>query len=158
MTKQVVTFHYELKDEAGLTIDSSRPGEPLSFLEGSGQIIPGLEPALLTLDQGKVEEIVVPYQEAYGPYDQSLVAQMPRNQFPTMEIKSGEMFEVEKDGAIRLITVLEVTSDTVTVDANHPLAGKNLVFFIGVTARRDATAEEIAHGHAHHGHDQHHPH
>jgi FKBP-type peptidyl-prolyl cis-trans isomerase SlyD len=149
MSKQVITFHYELQDDGGVTIDSSREAEPMAFLEGSGQIIPGLEPALLTLDQGKVEKVVVPYDEAYGPYDQSLVAKVPRTQFPTPEIKAGDIFQVEKEGAIRLITVVEVTPETVTVDANHPLAGKNLTFFIEVMGRREATTEEVAHGHVH---------
>lgn len=157
MTKQVVSFHYELQDDGGMKIDSSRDAEPMMFLEGSSQIIPGLEPALLTLAQGKVEKIVVPYDEAYGPYDQALVAKVPRTQFPNQEVKSGDIFQVEKDGAIRLITVVEVGADTVTVDGNHPLAGKNLTFFIEIMGRRDATAEEIAHGHAH-GEDGHHHH
>ena len=156
MTKQVVTFHYELKDDGGVTIDSSREAEPMTFLEGANQIIPGLEPALMTLDHGKVEKVMVPYAEAYGPYDQSLVAQVPRTQFPTQEIKAGDIFQVEKEGSLRLITVVDVSADVVTVDANHPLAGKNLTFFIEVMGRRDATPEEIAHGHVHSPGEHHH--
>jgi FKBP-type peptidyl-prolyl cis-trans isomerase SlyD len=155
MARQVITFHYELKDDAGSTIDSSRQGEPLTFLEGAGQIIPGLEPALVGLEKGKLEKIFVEANDAYGPYDQSLVTQLPRAQFPKSEIKSGDIFEVQKSGHIHLITVVEVTDDQVTVDANHPLAGKNLTFFVEVTSRRDATSEEISHGHAH---SDHHPH
>lgn len=156
MTKQVVTFHYELQDDGGVTIDSSREAQPMTFLEGAAQIIPGLEPALLSLGEGNVEKVAVPYDEAYGPYDQSLVAKVPRTQFPTQEIKTGDIFQVEKDGAVRLITVVEITPEEVTVDANHPLAGKNLTFFIEVMGRRDATAEELAHGHVHSPGEHHH--
>jgi len=121
----------------------------LTFLEGAGQIIPGLEPALLTLEPGRVEKVSVPAQEAYGPYDQSLVTQIARSQFPKSEIKEGDIFEVQKGGNVHLITVVEITDDKVTVDANHPLAGKDLTFFVEVTGRREATSEEIAHGHVH---------
>ena len=149
MTKQVISFHYELQDEGGVVIDSSREAEPMMFLEGTSQIIPGLEPTLLKLEPGKVQKVEVPYQEAYGPYDQSLVAQVPIDQFPMKDVKSEDVIQVEKDGAIRIITVLEVAGDTVKVDANHPLAGKNLIFFVEVMGRREATTEEITHGHAH---------
>ena len=155
MPRQVIGFHYELKDESGNIIDSSRGGEPLTFLEGSGQIISGLEPSLLNLEKGQVEKISVPAKDAYGAYDQSLVGQVPRKQFPNPELKSGDVFEVQKGDEIRLIKVLEVADDLVTVDANHPLAGKDLNFVVEVTSRRDATAEEIAHGHAH---SEQHPH
>ena len=149
MPRQVIGFHYELKDDAGNIIDSSCGGEPLTFLEGSGQIISGLEPSLLNLEKGKVEKISVPAKDAYGVYDQNLVGQVQRNQFPNQELKSGDVFEVQKENAIRLITVLEVAEDLVTVDANHPLAGKDLNFVVEVTSCRDATEEEITHGHAH---------
>ena len=156
MTKQVITFHYELKGDAGEIIDSSRGGEPISFLEGSSQIIAGLEEVLMGLKQGTSKEVHVPYQDAYGAYDQGLVAQVPRNQFPSEKIKAGDMFQIEKDGQLRVITVVEVTDDLVTVDANHPLAGKNLNFQVELVDRRDATAEEVAHGHVHgHGGHQH---
>jgi len=159
MPRQVVTFHYELKDSAGSLIDSSREGDPLSFLEGAGQIIPGLEPSLLSLEKGKVETVSVPSEEAYGPYDQTLVTQLPRDQFPKPDIKSGDIFEIQKGGSIHLITVVEVTDDMATIDANHPLAGKDLAFLIEVTGRRDATPEEIAHGHVHgEGHSHEHSH
>ena len=149
MTQQVITFHYELRDTAGIIIDTSQKGEPLIFLEGAGQIIPGLEPALLILEEGKLERVEVPSDEAYGPYDQTLVMQLPRAQFPKPDINPGNIFQVQKGENIQLMTVVEATDSVVTVDANHPLAGKDLVFLVEVTARRDATPEEIAHGHVH---------
>ena len=149
MPKQVITFHYELKGDQGEIIDTSKGGQPLSFLEGSNQIIQGLANFLLTVKVGESQEVTVPYQEAYGAYDQKLVAQVPRSQFPPSEVKAGDMFQVEKEGVNRNITIIDIAGDMVTVDANHPLAGKDLAFWVQVTERRDATPEEIAHGHVH---------
>lgn len=149
MQKQVIIFHYELKGGRGEIIDSSFEGEPLAFLEGSGQIIAGLEDAILKMNPGDKDNIVVEYQDAYGPYDQTLVFQIPKDQFPQEGVKPGDVFQIEKGGTVRMITVVEVSDDNVTVDANHPMAGKNLSFVIEIVERRDATPEEIAHGHAH---------
>ncbi len=149
MNRQVITFHYELKDNSGGVLESSRQGDPLAFLEGAGQIIPGLETALLELEKGKTKEVFVPYQDAYGSYDQTLVAQVPRNQFSEQSIKAGDLFQIPKGKAVRIVMVLEVTEETVTIDANHPLAGKDLTFVVEITDRREATPEEIAHGHVH---------
>ena len=151
MKPQVITFHFELKDNTGLVIDTSRKGKPLMMVEGAGQIIPGLEAELSALETGKSKEVEIPYQEAYGPYDQSLVAQVPRRQFPKQDVKLGDVFQIEKKGDVRYITVIEVSEETVVIDANHPMAGKNLFFWIEVVDRRDATQEEIDHGHGHPG-------
>ncbi|HLF18867.1 MAG TPA: peptidylprolyl isomerase [Candidatus Omnitrophota bacterium] len=149
MSKQVITFHYELKDESGKIMDSSKGGTPLSFLEGSDQIIPGLEEALILLKKGEAKDVRVPYEDAYGPYDQKLVAQVALNQFPAGAPKVGDVFQIEKDGMHRLITVIEINGDNVTIDGNHPMAGKNLNFWVQIVERRDATSDEIDHGHAH---------
>jgi FKBP-type peptidyl-prolyl cis-trans isomerase SlyD len=156
MIKQVITFHYELKDDAGKALDSSQGREPITFLEGSDAIIPGLEEALLLLKKSDSKEIHVPYQDAYGPYDQSLVAKVARNQFPADDLKIGDVFQVEKDGMHRLITVIEIAGADVTIDANHPMAGKNLHFSVQVVDRRDATTDEILHGHVHGAGGHHH--
>lgn len=156
MPQQVITFHYELKDEKGTMLDSSRGAEPLSFLEGVGQIIPGLEKELLKMAVGQNQQVYVPYEEGYGPYDQGLVVKIPRKNFPAKEIKEGDVFQVQRREGPQLVMVVEITQDTVTVDANHPMAGKNLFFTVEVTAKRDATVEEVSHGHAHGGDGHHH--
>ena len=156
MRKQVIVFHYELRGSKGEILDSSRGAKPLAFLEGAQQIVPGLEEALLLLKEGESKDISVPYQDAYGAYDQALVAKVPRNQFPPQAINVGDILEIQKDGALQMISVVEVNDDLVTIDGNHPLAGKDLKFFVEVTERRDATAEEIAHGHAHTSGGHHH--
>ena len=149
MHKQVIAFHYELKNDKGELLDSSSGRDPLMFLEGSQQIIPGLEKALVKLEKNAKSEIHVPYEEAYGPYDQKLVATLARGQFPPGPLKIGDVFESEKDGQVQMITVVEVTDKTVTIDANHPMAGKNLHFSVEIIERREATPEEVVHGHAH---------
>ncbi|OGX07055.1 MAG: hypothetical protein A2Z88_03110 [Omnitrophica WOR_2 bacterium GWA2_47_8] len=155
MAQQVITFHYDLRDEKKEMMESSKSGEPLSFLEGSGQIIPGLEKELIKLTVGKKQEVFVSYQEGYGPYDQSLVVEVPRKEFPVKEVKEGDLFQVEKEGEMNVVRVIEIADDKITIDANHPMAGKNLIFVVEVTNRRDATPEEIAHGHVHDGHAHH---
>lgn len=149
MVKQVVIFHYELKGDKGEVIDSSKGREPIEFLEGSGQIIPGLEEILLELQKGTTTEVTISYKDAYGSYDQTLVTQIPRSQFPPGELKAGDMFQVEKNGTVQMITVVVATDSMVTIDGNHPMAGKNLNFFLEILDRRDATSEEVAHGHVH---------
>ena len=149
MSKQVITFHYELKEPSGEIIDSSKGAQPLSFLEGSQQIIPGLEEALLLLKNGESKEVKVPYQDAYGSYDQTLIAKIPRSQFPPQALNIGDIFQIEKDNRHQMVTIIDVGEDMITIDGNHPLAGKDLNFWVEIVRRREATAEEIAHGHAH---------
>ena len=149
VAKQVITFHYELKGSEGEILDSSKGETPLSFLEGSQQIIPGLEEVLLILKKGESKNVSIPYRDAYGAYDQTLVAKIPQDQCPSQPLNVGDVFEVEKKGMRRMVTVVEVADDTIIVDANHPLAGKDLNFWVEIINRRDATAEEIDHGHVH---------
>ena len=155
MVKQVITFHYTLTNKEGKTIDSSRSGNPLIFLEGSGQIIPGLETAIATLIKGDKKNITVPYGQAYGPHDETQIFHVPRSKFPSKEIKVGDMFQIGKDHDYKVVTVVELSDNEVTVDANHPLAGKDLDFAVEIIDRREATPEEITHGHVHGagGHD-----
>lgn len=157
MVKKVISFHYELKDDKGTLIDSSRGNEPLSFLEGSGSIIPKLEDVLLPMPKGERKDVFIAYQDGYGAYDDSLIAKVARKQFPTQNVKEGDVFQVQKGNGVQMVVVIKVAEDEVTIDANHPLAGKNLNFSVEITDKRDATDEEIVHGHAHTpGHDHHH--
>ena len=158
MAKQVISFHYTLTDKNGKKIDSSVGNTPVMFLEGIGQIIPGLEKILVVLDKGDKKIVTVPYPEAYGAYDQTLISQVPREQFPVKEVQVGDMFKVGKAEDYRVVTVIEVKDAEVVLDGNHPLAGQDLTFAVEIMERRDATAEEMTHGHAHgpHGHSHDH--
>jgi FKBP-type peptidyl-prolyl cis-trans isomerase SlyD len=158
--KRVVSFHYTLTDEAGEVLDSSSGDSPLTYLEGVGQIIPGLESELSSLLVGSKKKVVIPADQAYGEHDDALVMDIPRAQFAAQEVKVGDQFQASLTGdpeEASLFTVLSVSEEKVTVDGNHPLAGMVLTFDVEVTDIRDATDVELAHGHAHgpggHHHD-----
>jgi FKBP-type peptidyl-prolyl cis-trans isomerase SlyD len=148
---RVVSFHYTLKDKAGKMIDSSDKQGPMVFMEGSGQIIPGLESELKKLSRGEKKNIFVKAQDAYGEYRKDMVVEVPRSQFPKGEkIQVGDRFQVSEDHEPSpVFMVVSITDQNVTLDGNHPLAGQDLSFDVEVTEIRDATQEEISHGHAH---------
>lgn len=151
MNPRVVTFHYTLKDKAGQQIDSSAGGDPMTYLEGSGQIIPGLEDAMKSLMVGDKKNIEVVAAEAYGERDQNLIFAVPRTQFPAGEkVEVGMKFRAGNPGEPSpVFTVTSVNDKEINVDGNHPLAGQDLFFDVEVTEVRQATDEEMQHGHAH---------
>jgi FKBP-type peptidyl-prolyl cis-trans isomerase SlyD len=159
MKTQVVSFHYTLKDKTGQTIESSQKSAPVMYLEGSGQIIPGLEAAMQSMKPGDTKEIFVASDQAYGAHDQNLIVTLPHSQLPKGDkIEVGQQFRGESaDGHHQVFTVTEVTDTDVTMDGNHPLAGQDLTFNVEIIEKRDATDEELEHGHAH-GADGHHHH
>jgi FKBP-type peptidyl-prolyl cis-trans isomerase SlyD len=154
MAIRVVTFHYTLTDKTGKVLDSSSGKTPLSYMEGSGQIIPGLEKQLAGLKKGEKKKIAVPAAEAYGVHDERKVLKVPRQQLPTPDVKLGDRFAGGPGPEAPVFKVTELGAAEVTLDGNHPLAGVDLTFDIEMTDLREATTEEIAHGHAHgeHGH------
>lgn len=147
---KVVSFHYTLK-EGGKKVESSRGEEPLAYLHGHDQIIPGLEKALAGKEVGAKFAIEVSPDQGYGDYDDDLVATLPKNQFKDpKELKVGAMFQfVAPDGEVAVARITAVGKESVTVDQNHPFAGKDLHFEVEVVEIRAATKEELAHGHAH---------
>jgi FKBP-type peptidyl-prolyl cis-trans isomerase SlyD len=153
---KVVTIDYSLTDEEGELIDSSVGEEPLIYLHGHHGIIPGLEQALAGHRTGDKVEVSIPPEEGYGDWDEDLVEVVAKEDFDDPEdLEIGTQFETETDEGARLATVIDIEGEDVTVDLNHPLAGMTLNFDVTVLDVRDATAEELAHGHVHgeHGHD-----
>ena len=146
-----VSFHYSLTDDEGQQLDSSTGKEPLAYLHGAGNIIPGLENALTGKAVGDSMTVAVSAAEGYGEVQQELIQDVPRTSFQGVEqIEVGMQFEAQTgQGGTVPVTVTAVTDETVTVDGNHPLAGKNLNFDVSIEAVRDATAEELEHGHVH---------
>ncbi|MDB2550196.1 peptidylprolyl isomerase [Porticoccaceae bacterium] len=146
-----VSFHYSLTDDEGQQLDSSAGKEPLAYLHGAGNIIPGLENALTGKAVGDSMTVAVSAAEGYGEVQQELIQDVPRTSFQGVEqIEVGMQFEAQTgQGGSVPVTVTAVTDETVTVDGNHPLAGKNLNFDVSIEAVRDATAEELEHGHVH---------
>ncbi len=154
MTPKVISFHYTLTNAFGATMDSSAGREPLTFMEGAGQIIPGLEKELLQLNIGDKKQINVVAADAYGEKDTELIIKAPKSSLPTQEIKLGDKFRGGADDHSPVFTVTEIHDTEVSLDGNHPLAGVDLTFAIEITGLREATAQELEHGHAHgeHGH------
>ena len=147
---KVVSFHYQLSDEAGADVESSRGREPMTFLFGHRNIIPGLEQAMTDHVAGDKFEAVVPAKDAYGERREDFVQRVPKKYFRDPEHLVPGMHVVlnTKDGQ-RSVTVLKVGSSVVDVDLNHPMAGKTLRFGIEITDIREATPEELEHGHVH---------
>lgn len=155
---RVVTIHYTLKDNAGKTIDSSANGDPLTYLEGAGNIIPGLEAALSPLKTGDKKTVKVKAADGYGEKSEEHFVTVPRNQFPKdVQIKVGDTFQSGSGHHARPFTVSEIKGDDIVLDGNHPMAGKDLNFDVEIVEIRDATAVELEHGHVHGpgGHNHH---
>jgi len=151
----VVTFHYTLRDPSGRVIDSSSGGEPITYLEGAGQVIDGLDEALRGVAAGSRQRVSVAASRAYGEHDPAQVQRLPRAQIPFAgDINVGDRFQTDTDPHAPVVTVVAVDEESVTLDANHPLAGMDLDFDVEVLAVREATSEELSHGHAH-GRDGH---
>jgi FKBP-type peptidyl-prolyl cis-trans isomerase SlyD len=147
----VVTIHYTLTDNEGTVIDSSQGAEPMTYLHGAGNLIPGLEKELIGKTPGATMQVKVQPEEAYGEIHPQLIEIVPRGAFEGVDqIEPGMAFEAQgSDGQARRIVVKEVNGDEVTIDANHPLAGVELNFDVQVVEVREASEEEVAHGHAH---------
>ena len=154
---KVVSMHYALTDSAGEVLDSSEGGAPLDYLHGYGNIIPGLEKALEDKEAGEKLKAVIPPEDGYGIREEALVKELPLSNFQNSdEVEVGAQFQAETSEGPRLATVTKIDDKNVTVDLNHPLADQTLNFDIDVVAVRDATEEELTHGHVHgpegHGH------
>ncbi|MCF6336449.1 MAG: peptidylprolyl isomerase [Gammaproteobacteria bacterium] len=147
---KVVTLHYTLTDDEGTVIDQSDDGSFL-YLHGASNIIPGLENALTGKTSGDELKVTVPPEEGYGERDDARLESVSREMFPAdAEIEAGMQFHAEgPEGEMMTVTVAGVDGDTVKIDGNHPLAGVQLNFDVKVIDVRDASAEEVEHGHVH---------
>ncbi len=154
---RVVKFEYVLALESGDVVDSSEGQEPLAYLHGYGNIIPGLERQMEGMEVGEEREITVEPEEAYGQYIEGLDMWVPLKEFPpglTPEVGMGLLVE-SPDGRQIPYFVTEIKDEMVRLDPNHPLAGQRLHFKVKVVEVREATAEELAHGHVHDGSHHH---
>jgi len=153
---RVVSIEYTLTDDEGTVLDSSRGREPLVYLHGVGQMIPGLEAALADKGAGDALQVRVLPADAYGERDDTLVQKASRSQLQGVdEIEVGMQFQAGGPQGRQIVTVVSIDGDQVTLDANHPLAGVPLTFAVEVVGVRAATPQELQHGHIHgpHGHD-----
>jgi FKBP-type peptidyl-prolyl cis-trans isomerase SlyD len=148
--EKVVSFDYTLTDKTGEVIDTSDGREPLAYIQGSGFLIPGLETEMEGKQAGDAFKVTVEPENAYGLRDPELIKEIERDMFGDVDkLEPGMQFQAETEDGIEVVTVTAVNEDTVTVDGNHPLADVTLNFDIKVVEVRDATAEELDHGHVH---------
>jgi FKBP-type peptidyl-prolyl cis-trans isomerase SlyD len=147
--KKAVTIHYTLRDDAGEVLDSSEGRAPLTYLHGEGNIVPGLEKALDGKQAGDEVKVTVPPEDGYGARSDDNVRNVPRRRLPEGKIEPGMRMRMQTDVGQVIAMVTAVKGDYVTLDTNHPLAGTTLHFEVKVVEVRDATAEELEHGHVH---------
>lgn len=147
----VVAFHYTLTGEDGVELDSSKGKDPLAYLHGHGGIIPGLERELEGKAAGDSLKVTVEPADAYGEVNPELVQPVPREAFQGVDsIEVGMQFQAQgSNGQVQMVVVKDVSDETVTVDANHPLAGQTLHFDVNIEDVREASDEELEHGHVH---------
>ncbi|GGI69091.1 peptidylprolyl isomerase [Shewanella gelidii] len=145
-----VSIHYRLSDDQGQQIENSFDGEPLLYLHGSENLIPGLEAELEGKEEGDKFDVTVAAENAYGPSHEGLIQEVPLEAFGDAEdLVPGMRFIAETEMGQRPVQITEIRDDVVVVDGNHPLAGKELSFSVEVVSVREATEEEVAHGHLH---------
>lgn len=156
-TNHVVSIHYTLKGDAGEVIDSSAGGEPLAYLHGHGNLVPGLERELTGKNAGDKLQVKISPADGYGEHDPQLVQRVPRRALKGVgNVRVGMRLHAQTDHGPKPVTVTQITGDMVTLDGNHPLAGKNLNFDVEIAAVRAATEEELSHGHVHGAGGHHH--
>ena len=150
-TQKVVTVHYHLTNADGQVIESSRGRDPLTYLHGAGTLLASVERALTGLDVGATTTVELAPAEAYGEHDAAKIEALPRSAFAQVPHLAVGMHLEGQDahGQTFTVRVLEMREDTVVIDANHPLAGETLTFAIEVLAIREATTDELTHGHVH---------
>lgn len=147
----VVSIQYELKNDGGEIIDASTEDNPLVYMQGIGHLIPGLESELEGKTAGDALQVVIAPADGYGELDPQLIQQVPMEMFAEAgDVQVGMQFRTgSEDDESRIITITEIAGDQVTIDANHPLAGEALHFSVSIESVREATEEEISHGHVH---------
>lgn len=146
----VVGFNYKLSNSQGQLLDQSRADAAFEYLHGYNNIVPGLEKELEGLKAGDQKQVTVQPEDGYGLADENRIFTVPKSNFPEgVAIEAGMQFQSEGPEGTMIVTVTNVTDDSVTVDANHPLAGETLYFDVEIVSVRTGTADELAHGHSH---------
>jgi FKBP-type peptidyl-prolyl cis-trans isomerase SlyD len=147
--RTAVTIEYTLKDDAGKVLDTSEGRKPLTYLHGLGNLVPGLEKALEGKAAGESLEVTLTPDEGYGQRDEKLVRKLPVRKLSDKNPQAGRRTRAQFDDGFRFALVTAISGDYATVDGNHPLAGMALHFAVKVVEVREATADELQHGHVH---------
>lgn len=147
---QVIGIHYTLKNDAGEVLESSEGGHPMLYLADSGQVLLTLDKSIQEMSIGETKQFFIAAKDGYGEIDPALKMNIKIDQFPAgTDVKPGLKFRASNEPGTPTYSVTQINGSDVSIDANHPLAGENLNFDIEVTDIREATQEEIDHGHAH---------
>ncbi|MBC7741711.1 MAG: FKBP-type peptidyl-prolyl cis-trans isomerase [Bdellovibrionaceae bacterium] len=156
--KRVIAFNYILKNSTGEVLDKSDPNQPMPFLEGKQQILPALEAELTKMAEGDRKEIKLLAKESYGDFRADMIMEVPKEELAHLKLEMGAHLQLQMESQTRVVKVTKISETHVILDGNHPLAGVDLVFDVEIMLIREATADEIIHGHAHglHGHAHHH--
>lgn len=153
--RRVLAFNYVLKGPDGTVLDASENGQPLPFLEGSGQIIPKLEEEIKGLNEGEKKNVKIAAAEAYGEVRENMFMDVPKEELAHLpQLELGAHLRLELGEGAHIVRVSKITDTHVTLDGNHPLAGQNLEFDVEMVLIREATTEEVLHGHPHGLHGQ----
>lgn len=158
MKRRVFAINYILKGADGSILDASEESQPLPFLEGAGQIIPALEAEIKDLTEGDKKTVKIKAANAYGLPEEKMIMDVPAEELKHIpDLKVGGYLKLDLGEQTKVVRITKVTSEKVTLDGNHPLAGQDLHFEIEMVTVREATEEELSHGHAHgiHGHSHH---
>lgn len=145
----VVSIHYTLTDDKGSVLDSSSGKDPLVYIQGIGNLIPGMEEGMEGKKKGDKFDIKVSPEKGYGERSEAMVQKVPRSSFGDQEVHKGMQFQAQAGQGTQVVTITEIGLESVTVDGNHPLAGVGLNFAVEVMDVRGATEEELSHGHVH---------
>lgn len=147
---KVITIHYILTNDNGTVIDQANAEQPLIYVHGAGNIIPGLEQALLDKKAGDKINVTIAPEDAYGERVEEMVQTVPRSMFQGIDnIECGMQFNAEGNTGPVVVTVTEIAGEEITIDGNHPLAGETLTFDVEVANVREASSDELDHGHVH---------
>lgn len=151
----VVAMNYTLTDTAGNILDASQ-GEPMEYMQGHQNIIPGLESALEGLKAGDRKQVTIQPDDAYGKHNPELIFALPLEQFGGQAPQTGMVVQLQSPEGAMMATVVKIENNEVTLDANHPLAGQVLNFDVEIVSLRSASTEELSHGHPHGPNGHHH--
>ncbi len=155
---RVIAFSYVLKNSQGDILDASETNQPLPFLEGRQQIIPALEAVIVNMKEGDKKQVAIKAADAYGEFRKDMIMDVPKQELAHLNVTVGSHLQLQLGEGVRVVKVTNITDSNVTLDGNHPLAGVDLAFDIEIMLVRQATTEEVLHGHAHglHGTAHHH--
>ena len=155
---RVIAFNYVLKNAQGDLLDKSEASQPMPFMEGMQQILPALEAVMVKMNEGDKQNVSLAAKDAYGEFKVEMIMEVPKEELAHIKLELGSHIQLQLEKQVKVVKVSKIGETHITLDGNHPLAGVDLNFDVEIVLIRQATDEEMQHGHAHglHGHAHHH--